>query len=205
MTEHALAAVTTANGLNGEIDRDRLAQAGAGELVGIRLQNGQQLWVLPGTLVAQPDGGYLLPVAVPREAGGDGGLTSERTIIPVIEEEAVITTRPVESGGVRIAKRVHEHEETARVTVMAETLDVRREPADEFPTQTEAAHQEGDTWVVPVYEEVLVVEKRLHLRERVYVTKRQSAAEQAQPVTLRREEVIVEPLDDVPAPGDPSP
>ncbi len=36
----------------------------------------------------------------------------ELTVIPVIEESAVVTKRVVDRGGVRITKLVHEREET---------------------------------------------------------------------------------------------
>jgi uncharacterized protein (TIGR02271 family) len=198
MPDPTSATVTTANGLTGTLDLDGLARAGSSELVNVQLETGQQLWVAPSSLVRQADGHYLLPVAVPQARRAENQLPDETTIIPVVAEEAVVSTRPVETGGVRVSKVVHERQETAQMNLLREDIEVRREPSEEWVTDTEPMRQEGDTWVLPIYEEVLVVEKRLRLRERVYVTKRQSTTEQAQPVTLRQEEAIVERLGDSP-------
>jgi len=51
---------------------------------------------------------------------------------------------------------------------------------------------EGDTMIVPVLEEVLVVEKRLVLKEELRVTRRRVETREPQTVTLRREDVVVE-------------
>ena len=50
---------------------------------------------------------------------------------------------------------------------------------------------EEDTLIIPVLEEVLVVEKRLLLKEEVRITKREET-HTPQRVTLRREEAAVE-------------
>jgi uncharacterized protein (TIGR02271 family) len=201
MTQPTFVDVVTANGLKGSLDRAVLDQAAPSELVGIKLENGQQLWVVPGSLLPQSDGRFLLPVAVPQtEAPGSAPQASqETTIVPVVAEEAVVSKKRTDRGGVRISKTVHEREEVAQLPLLQEQVDVRREPAEEWVAGTEPARQEGDTWIVPVYEEVLVVEKRLRLRERLFVTKRQTYAEHRQPVALRHEEAVVERLE--PEPG----
>ena len=49
--------------------------------------------------------------------------------------------------------------------------------------------------IVPIMEEVLVIEKRLILKEELHIHKRRVETHQPQQVTLRREEVRVERLD----------
>lgn len=51
---------------------------------------------------------------------------------------------------------------------------------------------EGDTMIIPLYEEVLVVSKQLVLVEEVRIRTQRSERHEPQPVTLRREEVSVE-------------
>jgi len=50
---------------------------------------------------------------------------------------------------------------------------------------------EGDTMIIPILEEVLVVEKRLLLREEIRITRRQSVVRDPQEYILRREEATV--------------
>jgi stress response protein YsnF len=54
---------------------------------------------------------------------------------------------------------------------------------------------EGDVTIIPVVEEILVVEKRLMLREEIHV--RQTATTQSVevPVTLRKQEAVIDRQD----------
>jgi stress response protein YsnF len=51
---------------------------------------------------------------------------------------------------------------------------------------------EGDTMIVSIMEEVLVVEKRWMLKEEIHLRQRRVERHQPQRVTLRREEALVE-------------
>ena len=120
---------------------------------------------------------------------------SEFTVIPVIEESAVVTKRVVDRGGVRITKLVHEREETIDEPLSQERVTVERvqvnQPVDHAPT----VWRDGDTLIIPILEEVVVVEKRLVLKEELRVTMQRVSRRQPQSVTLRREEAVVERID----------
>jgi stress response protein YsnF len=55
--------------------------------------------------------------------------------------------------------------------------------------------REGNTLIIPLLEEVLVVEKRLILKEELHLTLVQTEERKPQTVRLRREEATVEHLD----------
>ena len=82
-----------------------------------------------------------------------------------------------------------------QTSAVQEELDVQREAVERFVEQPEPARQEGDRTIIPIYEEVVVVEKRLRLKERWIITKRRTEVPASQPVHLRREEVVVERLE----------
>jgi uncharacterized protein (TIGR02271 family) len=192
----SFAEVTTANGRKGSVDLAELNQAGSTDLVRVQMGDSQQIWIVSETLVPQSDGKYLLPIAVPEmpdhpklNVAAD---ESETTVIPIIEEQAIISKRLVKGGGVRITKVVREREETVHTTLAHQETDVTRVPVGEFVSETEQTRQDGDTLIVPVYEEVLVVEKRLRLRERLMITRRLVETEQDDQVVLRAEEAIIE-------------
>jgi len=117
---------------------------------------------------------------------------SELTVIPILEESVVVTKRTVDRGGVRITKLVHESEEIVDELLRQERVTVERvainQPVDHTPT----VRREGDTLVIPILEEVVVVEKRLMLKEEVRVTMQQTNRRQPQSVTVRREEAVIE-------------
>ena len=55
--------------------------------------------------------------------------------------------------------------------------------------------QEGDTTIVTLHEEVVVVETRLRATEEVRLIRRQATSSTRKHVTLRREEALIERLD----------
>ena len=66
---------------------------------------------------------------------------------------------------------------------------------DKVVEKADAVRSEGDTTIIPLYEEVLVVEKRLVLVEEIRITKRQTEKRELERVTLRREQATVERLE----------
>lgn len=127
-----------------------------------------------------------------------------RSPIPVIEEELVVGRRTVDTGrGVRLHKSVTE--ETLRIaeTLQGQELQVEHVPVNAWiegvpPVQ----RQEGDTLVIPVLEEVLVVQKRLRLTEEIRITARARSHTVTEQVVLRKEQVTAERFDDSASPHD---
>jgi uncharacterized protein (TIGR02271 family) len=74
----------------------------------------------------------------------------------------------------------------------SETVEVEHVPRGEWIESIPQVRYEGQTMIIPVVEEVLVVEKRLRLREELHVTKRRTEDSMPQAVTLRREEVHID-------------
>lgn len=121
--------------------------------------------------------------------------TQDEQVIPVISEELVVGKRAVEKGVVRVTKRVKTRQEAPIEGGFEEHVDVRhvhRNIEIEAPME---ARQEGDTLIIPVMQEVLVVQKKLILKEELHITRRREATEPPSPVTLREEQVTVERLD----------
>lgn len=119
--------------------------------------------------------------------------------IPVVSEEATVSKQTVETGRVHIEKSVEYEEVTASDVLRREEIVVEHvthgsavDPND-IPV---VRHEDGVT-IIPVLEEILVVEKRLVLKEELHI-KRVIRKESAEiPVTLKRENVTVsrEPSD----------
>lgn len=120
----------------------------------------------------------------------------EDVTIPVIREEAVIRTREVERGGVRVHKTVNEREEVVEQPVYREDVQVERIPVGSVITAVPEVREEGDTLIIPVVEEMLVVEKRLVLKEELRITKRRTQETEQARVILREEQVQIEPIDE---------
>lgn len=114
-------------------------------------------------------------------------------VIPVIEEQVTIDKALVETGRVRVVKTVQERTETVDVPLTSEAYDVERVAVNQYvATPPPAVRYEGDTMIIPVLQEVVVVEKKTLLVEEVRITKRLTTSTETQSVTLRREDVSVE-------------
>jgi uncharacterized protein (TIGR02271 family) len=117
-----------------------------------------------------------------------------RATIPLVEERAVVLKRKKITGAVRVRTIVREDEEVVDEPVHLEEIEVERVPVHRWVAAAVPVRQEGDTTIISLIEEVVVVEKRLCVVEEVRITKRRTSHDTSQRVTLRREEAVVEHL-----------
>jgi uncharacterized protein (TIGR02271 family) len=181
----------------------RLPTAEAAPQLVIAFADGSRLVVPEDVLMVQPDGTYHLrlnetvlenPDAM--ESAADAPL-----VVPVVAEELTVEKRRVTRGTVRVHTRVETREEVVDEPLLCEEVIVEHVPVNalvegEAPTP----HDEDGVLVIPILVEVLVVQKRLFLKEEVRITRRRTTIRQSQQVTLRREVVEVERV----APSEPS-
>lgn len=172
------------DGVGGRVEAWQ-ADEGQGAQALILLDDGKRLWVPASALRAGPEGSYLLPI-------GRAQLQAAPVVIPVMAERLDVGRKVTETGTVRLRKVVHEREELVEEPVRRETVTVERVPVNRVVDGPVEARQEGDTLILPVLEEVLVVERRLVLKEEVRVVRSRVIEPAAQRVTLRREEIVVE-------------
>lgn len=117
-------------------------------------------------------------------------------MIPVVQEELDVSKRRVETGsGARVVRTVEEREALVDEALAREEVEVERVPVNRAVDAPVAVRYDGDTMIVPVLEEVLVVEKRLMLREEIRITRRKSEFREPQRVVLRREHATVERIE----------
>jgi uncharacterized protein (TIGR02271 family) len=137
--------------------------------------------------------------AKPTEKGAVGKpvqkLEDGHLVIPVTAEQLEVTKERVTTGSVRINRQVSERTETVDETLVREELEIERVPVNRIVRTPPEVRVEGDTTIIPVIEEVLVVEKRLRVKEEVRVTRRRKEVRDPQRVNLRSEKVKVERLD----------
>jgi uncharacterized protein (TIGR02271 family) len=128
----------------------------------------------------------------------------DRKVVPVVEERAAILKRKVLTEGVRVRTAVHEREAVVDEPLVSEEVEVERVLLDRWVDAPIPVRQDGDTTVITLVEEVVVVEKRLRAIEEVRLTKRRTQHYAPQTVTLRREEAVIEHLDAGNSDADPS-
>ncbi len=113
-------------------------------------------------------------------------------VIPLHDESVTVGKQRVERSRVRVTTRVSERETMVREALEHEEATVTRVPIDREIDAHPGIRQDGDVTVIPLVEEVLVVERRLILREELHIRKSRRTVEVEQPVTLRSEDAVVE-------------
>ena len=120
----------------------------------------------------------------------------EQQVIPVWEEQVQVEKQVVETGRVRISKKVQQEEVTVDVPLTSVEHRVERVPVNQFVEAPPAIRYEGDTMIIPVLEEVVVLEKRLKLVEELHVTTLHTQTSATQQVTVQKEVVTVQHSND---------
>ncbi len=112
--------------------------------------------------------------------------------IPIAREELDVSKKTVKTGTVRVRKIVREHEELVDLPLLREEVEVKRVSINRVIDGPVAARYEGELLILPVLEEVLVVQKQWVLKEELHISKRTVETHSPQSVTLRSEEAIVD-------------
>jgi uncharacterized protein (TIGR02271 family) len=116
----------------------------------------------------------------------------EVAAIPLAEERLLIEKRQVEAGRLRVRISVAEREERVPVELNHDEVEVERVPRNVPLSELPGVRLEGNTTIIPVVEEVVVVEKRLMLVEEIHVRRKSTLRTEEVPVTLRSEEAAIE-------------
>jgi uncharacterized protein (TIGR02271 family) len=161
----------------------------------VQTESGQQVLVPTDILIQQPDGSYYLPLRLAELAHASserGGHQDEPMVMPVLVEDLDVQKRLVETGTVRITKVVHEREAVVDEPLFHDKVAITRVPMQRVVDGPVPVREENGTTIISVVEEVLVVEKRLMLREEIHIRKQRIETHQPQRITLRSEEVQIE-------------
>jgi stress response protein YsnF len=123
------------------------------------------------------------------EVRRDGG-----TAIPLTEEKLLIGKRVVETGRLRVSVKTETAEELIRETLRSRHAEVERVALGHEVQEVPQTRQEGDVLIVPIVEEILVIEKRLVLKEEIRLRFVESEDAVEYPVQRRIERAVVERL-----------
>jgi len=127
-------------------------------------------------------------IRAPSEQGGD-------VVVPVVAEELNADTERVRTGSVRVRKTVQEHEEIIDQPLVEERAEIRRVVKDEVVEGPLPVRQSGDTMIVPVVKEVLVVQKQYVLTEEIHIRTIRTEQRHKQRVVVKEEQADVQRLD----------
>jgi uncharacterized protein (TIGR02271 family) len=121
-------------------------------------------------------------------------MTEEQEVaaIPLVEERLSVEKREVETGRYRISVRVEERQDTIPAELSHDEVEIERIPMNQTLSQLPSVRLEGSTTVIPVVEEVVVVEKKLVLVEEIHVRRKTNVKTEQIPVTIRSEHADID-------------
>jgi uncharacterized protein (TIGR02271 family) len=128
------------------------------------------------------------------EPSTDNGAGSDPQVVRLLAEELSVGKVLAETAHVRVRVSTREHQELVEVPLVSERWEIERVPVDREIEAIPPRRQEGDTLVVPVVEEVVVVRRKLVLKEEVRLRLVRSTEQHRETVTLRRQEAAIERL-----------
>jgi uncharacterized protein (TIGR02271 family) len=122
---------------------------------------------------------------VAREENGD--------TIPVFSEDITVQKKEVVTGKVSIKKTVQEEVQTVSTPVVSDDYEIVRVPV--HPTvlmvAPEPVRHEGDTMIIPVVREIMVLEKRFEIIEEIHIRHNKQESISTQQISLKKEHVDI--------------
>jgi len=115
----------------------------------------------------------------------------ESAALPLLAEELSVSKETVETGRVRVATRTREREALIDEDLARERVEIETVPIGSRIDAVPEARQEGDTTIIPIVEEVLVVERQLVLKEEVRIRRVRTTEHHKETVKLRYQEAVV--------------
>jgi uncharacterized protein (TIGR02271 family) len=167
----------------------------------LRPKAGPDIAVPLDLLRKNDDGTYRLRMALSSVSNNPSEASPDAEVIALHEETLEVGRRTRETGkGLRVSKTVSHTEAIVDEPLQSEAFSVERVARSEIVSEAPPTRQEGETLIIPVIEEVLVVEKRLRVKEEIRITRQRGTTHKPQTFTLRSEHVDTERFDDGAAP-----
>jgi stress response protein YsnF len=115
----------------------------------------------------------------------------EELVLPLYAEDVSVSRRRVATTVVRVATVTRSRNEIVDETLTHQRVEVERVPIGRYVDAVPAVREEGDLTVMAVVEEVIVVERKLLLREEVHIRRIRSTEQHVETVKLREQEAVV--------------
>jgi uncharacterized protein (TIGR02271 family) len=111
--------------------------------------------------------------------------------ISLVEERLNIDIQKIETGKVQVHKKIVSEEISQQVPVTHEEIEVTHKAINQYVDAAPAIRFEGDTTIISVVKEVLVIEKKLMLVEEIRLSKKQITTTTNVTEVVRKEEIEI--------------
>jgi stress response protein YsnF len=116
---------------------------------------------------------------------------SEQEMLSLHADALAVSRRWVAENVVRVATVTREHEHLVDEMVSHERVEIEHVPIGRQVDAVPPVREEGNTTVLPVVEEVVVVQRRLILKEEIRVTRIHGTEHHRESVMLREQDAVI--------------
>jgi len=121
----------------------------------------------------------------------DQGGQPEDLRIPLHVEEVSVSRHEIKKANIHSALVAATREQLIDEELTRVRVEVERVPIGRTIEGVPAISQEGDTTIIPVVEEIVVVERRLVLKEEVRIRRVSTTEQHQETVVLREQEAVI--------------
>ncbi|MGI4744535.1 MAG: DUF2382 domain-containing protein [Janthinobacterium lividum] len=115
----------------------------------------------------------------------------ETEVLQLHAEQLKIGRRIRETGNVTVSTVTRTHDHLVDELLSNERVEIEHVAIDRMVDEVPAVREEGDTIIIPIVEEVVVVERRLMLKKEVRITRVRGVHHHQEVVQLRSQEAVV--------------
>ena len=112
-------------------------------------------------------------------------------VVPLHAEEAEVSRVRVEGQTTRVDTVTHERNHDIDELVFRETVEVEHVPVGREVDVAPEIRRDGDLTIIPVMEEIIVVTRKLVLKEEIHLRRLRSTARHQETITLRAQQAII--------------
>jgi len=117
--------------------------------------------------------------------------TADTVVIPLAVEQAEITKRTVPVARIAVRTVTEEREEVIDLPLATERVEITRVPVDRIVDSAPPIQEQGDITIIPVVEEVIVVERRLRVKEEIHLRRVRTTDRHQETLKVRTQTVDV--------------
>lgn len=122
-------------------------------------------------------------------------------VLPLVEESLVVGKREVITGRVQVRTIVTEEPAEVHVSLMRGQVEIERLAIGEEVLAVPPVREEGDTTIVPVVREEIVVTKRLILVEEIRMRRVTTVEDHVETVVLKSQHAVIDRAPSEPLPA----
>src|SRR5262245_39194216 len=115
----------------------------------------------------------------------------DQVVVPLHAEEVSVAKRRVVTGKVKVGTVTRETEQLVEELLEHEHVEIDRTAIGKQVDKAPPVREEGDTLIIPVLEEIVVVERRLLLKEEIRVRRTREKQPYQERVVVRKQEAVI--------------